>query len=464
MNRKIARNATFAAGALVVTLIGGFAVGQVPPQTPGRMPPVPVEGRSTTICPGAKDLDAMVVSDAEDGILDVGGLRPGPTEAAAMKGVSRFDDRDDPMVLSAAGGQTRASAAGVVARRDAGRDRGLTLGNCAAPASVHWFAGLGATDAMRSSILLSNPDDAQVQVDVVFHGRGGEIATPGTRGIVVPARETREVPVESHVSGDELVAAQVTTKRGRVTAIVQDRAGGDAPRGATYANAAAVPAPTQIIPGIPGGSGERRLVVVNPGERRTTVHAEVMGADGAFVPVGGEEIPVNAGAAVEVDLTSGFDSSPGGLRLTTDEPITAAVVSTSTDDQNRQDLAVQPATGPLAGASFAPVAVIPGMTASVLVSNPGATESVLPMKILLPSGETLAENTLVVPAGSTREWKIPESGQTGSLIAQIQPGAQLHAGVTISAGGDHEALGTAPFIVPVPMNEGIDPASAPRLG
>lgn len=464
MVEQLGRAGIVAGGAVLVTLLASVGVGHLRVQTPVPAPPVEISGRSTVICPAEDGLAALVASAREDGALDVGGLAPGTDRPGTTNTVTAYDDLTGPLVIGATGPQSGASAAGVHANRDDGPDRGLSIGTCPEPGGLHWFSGLGGSDTMRSVIVLTNPDDRQVSVDVTLHGPDGELATPGTRGIVVPARETREVSVESYVDTDDLVSARVQARNGRVAAIVRDRAGGDTPRGATYAAESSLPAPDLVIPGVPDGPGGRRLVVVNPGERRTGIHVEVLGPDGTFVPVGGEQVPVNAGASVSVDLGPGLAEQAGAVRLTADQPITGAVVSTSSGDPNRQDLAVQPAAAPLRGMALAPVAALPGVSAAVIVSNTGTTEAVVPLRAVTAAGDQLAENQMVVPAGGTRVWQLPETGEPASVIATAPPGGALHAGVLLSSAEGFDRMATAPFVVPRARDEGPAPQPEPRLG
>ena len=56
-----------------------------------------------------------------------------------------------------------------------GHEAGLKAAPCLTPATSHWFSGLGATDEDRTDLILSNPDDAQAQVDLRYYGRSGRI-------------------------------------------------------------------------------------------------------------------------------------------------------------------------------------------------------------------------------------------------------------------------------------------------
>ena len=75
-----------------------------------------------------------------------------------------------------------ASSAVIVGDVMDGPEVGLKAAPCLAPATSHWFSGLGATDDDRTDLILSNPDDAQAQVDLRFYGRSGRVAVPGSPG------------------------------------------------------------------------------------------------------------------------------------------------------------------------------------------------------------------------------------------------------------------------------------------
>lgn len=452
------------AAAVLLVLVAAFASASITPQVPRPVEPINVAGRSTVVCPTADGQDTYVASGREGGELAAGTLQSDPDQALSLNAVTELDPLDQPRVIAAQGGQTRGSGASVLAQRGDGPDRGISLSRCAEAGTSQWFVGLGATDDLRSEITLVNPDQTQVSVDLVFHGPNGEIATPGTRGIVVPAQGVREVPVEAHLDTPDLVAAEIRTQRGRVAATVTHRAGSDSPRGTAIGTSARLPEPVQIVPAIPGGPGRRTLVITNPSDRRATASIEVQGPNGPFVPVGGEQVAVNAAGTATVDLGPGLDQQGGGIRIEADQPITAAVVSTSSDDPNRQDIAVQPATDPLNAVSVAAVAAAPNAEAVVQITNAGDSEVTVPMRLILTNGQQAAETALVIPAHSTRPWVLPGVPEVGSVIADVPTGAPVHAGVQITTGGSFDGLGTSPLTVPEPVTEGIEPQPEAGLG
>ena len=86
------------------------------------------------------------------------------------------------VVLSADGAMASTTSGSVLSTAPAGDDAGLAAAPCLAPATSHWFSGLGAEDADRTELILTNPDDTQAEVDLRFYGRRGRVVVPGSPG------------------------------------------------------------------------------------------------------------------------------------------------------------------------------------------------------------------------------------------------------------------------------------------
>ena len=92
--------------------------------------------------------------------------------------------------MDGVGVMATASSAAAFNAPNEGVDAGLMAAPCLAPATSHWFTGLGATDADRTELILTNADDTQAQVDLRFYGRDGRVVVPGSPGLVIDARST----------------------------------------------------------------------------------------------------------------------------------------------------------------------------------------------------------------------------------------------------------------------------------
>ena len=127
---------------------------------------------------------------------------------------------------------------------------------CLAPATTHWFTGLGATDTDRTELVLTNADDAQASVDLRYYGPDGRVVVPGSPGLVIDARSTATVSLSNLVKVDGPLAVAIQASQGRVSAVAKrTRAEGLRPIGVRLAGAQPRSRPDH---GHPRGTGGRR--------------------------------------------------------------------------------------------------------------------------------------------------------------------------------------------------------------
>ncbi len=82
--------------------------------------------------------------------------------------------------------------------------------------SDEWFLAEGATaGGMETYILVQNPGDSPVHVDIAFHTGGGEVTPPDLQGVEIPAHSRRTFPVGMWVSSYD-VSARVRCEDGLV--------------------------------------------------------------------------------------------------------------------------------------------------------------------------------------------------------------------------------------------------------
>ena len=191
------------------------------------------------------------------------------------------------MELTAEGSMATGSAGAVVTETTSGPRTGLSAAPCLAPATQHWFAGIGSGGSDRTELVLTNPDDAQAQVDLRYYGRRGRVTVPGSTAVVVPAHAQRTVTLGSLDADEGPYSLEVHAASGRVAAVAaRVRAAKLKPTGVDWQPASAAPGTTVVIGAIPSGPGARTLTVVNPGEARASVQVQVMGLQGLFRPTG----------------------------------------------------------------------------------------------------------------------------------------------------------------------------------
>ncbi|HQE32467.1 MAG TPA: DUF5719 family protein [Propionibacteriaceae bacterium] len=267
--------------------------------------------------------------------------------------------------------------------------RGLWLAPCRAPAGEHWFPGVMSSTSERAAVELTNVDATQAVVDVTILGKDGRVTAPGARGLAVPGNSTRVVYLEPLLTTGDPLGIQVRASEGRIAATVRmsSDAGGD------WSTGAATPAVTAVVPLVPGGEGARTLVVTNPGNRRATVTVEVSDKTSNFAPSGADTFDVNAESTVAIPLEGALKGAAVGLRLTSTQPVAAAVRAASDGD-----IAVIGSGSGLTGTVQMPV--VEG--AQLFVTNPG---------------DAVATVTLVT--------RTAEGGVVDTSRTQVEPGRSL---------------------------------------
>jgi len=373
---------------------------------------------------------------------------------------------ENSVVLVADGVLAGASAGMVYGNADTGEDRGLSLGPCSAPVVEQWFTGLGATDTLRSQLVLTNPDDRQASVDLEFFGPKGPLSVPGGSGLIIPAGTSRTLSLEDllgKVDGD--ISVRVKAGVGRIAAVARDLQADDksTPTGVDWHPASAAPATTQIVPAIPGGSGSRSLVIFNPGQRRADAKIEILGPDGPFAPADAATVTVNPGSAASVDIASGLAKTIGTVRVTSDQPVVSAVRSDRPADKGAGDIAINTAQQPINGIALAPAAVVDGSETEFAISNGGTKISDADVTLYNTEGVSLYHERIPVPAGGSIERRISQAGPA-FLVVRTPDNSALYGGITLRQDPHGvSGLAAAAFVTPGLAGRGRTPVDDPRV-
>lgn len=410
--------------------------------------------RTTTVCPVVADRENRVEiltgdQSSVEGAVLVNGL-DGENLAEIRAGDRRSLALKSTATVRATGEVAGVSAASVVATGKKGQ---LSGANCASAASLGWLVGLRNDEDHTARIVLTNPDQAQVSVNLSVYDADGFQAAPGGRNLVIEKQSTREIPLAGLVSGDSPLAIEVDAGRGRVAMSAQQDVRKNAlPAGEDSIVAGAEPAVEQIIAAIPGGAGERELVVFNPGDRRAEVSIEALGQDGPFVPSGAEPIDVAAQSTASVIMGPGWNKTQVSLRLRSDVPIGAGFVSTTDSD-----IAFQAANRALAPLALGPAAALNGEAGVLALANPG--EEAITAVVTLRRKGSSAPQQVTVSAGSSTTVAI-EKGPAWVSV-QTPAGKKLYGGLILTAGDD---LTTLSLQNPAQGSSGEGVARDPHLG
>lgn len=327
-----------------------------------------------------------------------------------------------------------------------GSDRGLSMMSCDRATASQWFTGVLSAQTGTAELVLLNADAQDASVDVTVFGAEGRVTAPGSRGIIVPAHSRRVVPLGPLFTAEQPVSLKVATSAGRVAAAVRQRMlSGDAPAGSEWLPPSADPATAVVIPGLPAGKGTRDLVVVNPGDRTASVTLQVLGADGPTAVPGFETLDLPPGTTRSIPLAGALAQAPVGLRLASEQKITASVLSTNGRGAAAIDLSTQIATPGLTGPGV--LALSPGGAVSpVLHLASGAADPVaVRVVVTTAAGRSLLDSTVTVPGFADSTVTLPKAGNS---LVSVEPAAAgiVHASVAVQVELD-DVVGVASLAV-----------------
>ncbi len=432
-----------AAGSAVALVLAGTLVPATPP--PAALD-TGAQARVSRVC-FTTDAGAQLGVGANGAGLGRAALgAPTAVTEVAAPGVLPLDK--DPVRLSA----PRATAfAGIVsASASAGADQGLSLAPCAPARSEHWFAGVRSQADATADLVLVNTDAAEAAVNVDVLGPDGVLPAPGGRGVTVPGRSQRVLPLGPLVDAAGPVTLHVDASAGRVAAIVRQRLfTGPAPAGSDWLAPTAPPAAVVVVPAVPGGPGARTLVIGNPGDRTAQVTVEVLGPEVAYAPVGVERLDVPAGATRSFALDQALAGKAVALRLTGSREVVAAVES-----RTAGDLALSVGALPFAGVSPVTVPVPAGVRVAVTVANPGAAPVAVEVTATDPAGQPLLSWSQTLAPGAAQVLEPAESAATVLRIGGAPGGVR----VAVTAAGN---VGAVPGLAVVALEDAA--AAAPTV-
>lgn len=417
--------------ALVLALVGAaavpvqqFAAVAVPDDDRARVavacPVVPGSDSATTVAAGSPQAELASAALAT------------PERTSPISGsLAVLPATGDPLIVSAPR-QDELSATSRVAV-GTGEDRGLSMVSCGRPLTSAWFAGVRSGPGAVAEVELINSDAQDASVDLTVYGPEGRVTAPGSRGVIVDAHSRRVLPLGPVFSLEQPVSIRLATSSGRVSAVVRQRIRDDAvPSGADWLPAAAEPSTSVVVPGVPAGGGGRELVVVNPGDRTATVTLQVLGADGPTAVPGVETIDLPPQTSRSVPLDGALAGSPVGLLLTSEQPVTAAVLSGNGGAAGEREFSAQVATTPLAGPGVLALSAGRAVTPALMLSNAGQQPARARITVTALDGTVLRQRSVEMAALAQARVPLPRLTNALVRVEPETPGV-LYASVAVRA-------------------------------
>lgn len=296
---------------------------------------------------------------------------------------------------------------------------------CSGPASSQWFVGASADITTKGRLIIVNSGLSDAVVDLNIYTENGK---QPLRTLSVPSKNYLVIAVDSLAPGDKTLTVNVLPRSGRINSFVIDEQGkGLRALGGDFVNPINTPSKSLVIPAIPN-QGKRPgqsaapahvLRLLSPGEVDASVTVELLSADGVFIPVGLNSRAVTAGVVTEFTFSPKVSSSAFALKITSTEPLVAAVESSVVSGGKRDFVWSTPAPElsefTMAVTGLSPLIVFAGTEINVAV------------EVTLVNGK-MSRNA--IKGSDVATWRVPESARSFTIT---KVGEQTYAGALVSS-------------------------------
>jgi hypothetical protein len=343
-----------------------------------------------------------------------------------------------------------------------GPERGLLGISCVAPDTEFWFPGASTADGRQDYVHLVNPDETPAVVDVEMYDKNGLLKASTGEGITVPGDSSKPVLLSTLVADKAAdLTVHVVARSGRVGAAVQAT---ETNTGADWLPAAAEPATSLVLPGIPADATDARLTVYDTGSDDADLTLKLATSSGAITPAGHETLHVKSGMTSAVDLGDITKGEAGSLLIGSStvhpaQPVVASLRITR-GKGSKQDIAFLPATAPIDTRATAADNRSKGSTLALTATGKDATVKIT--SSAGSSGGTAATKTVTVKAGSTVSMAPPQpSGLKGAYAVTVQrlSGGKVYASRMLAL-----PLGGVPMFTIQPMPDDKGTVDVPQAG
>ncbi|MEU9122071.1 DUF5719 family protein [Streptomyces sp. NPDC048506] len=348
-----------------------------------------------------------------------------PLRQAGTPVTATTDSPDAPALVGAADGTL---APGWTVQQTttiaAGSGRGLLGLSCTAPDTTFWFPGVSTDTDRQDYVHLTNPDSTPAVVDLELRGKDGTLGGSAGEDISVPAHTTVPVLLSTLTTSPTTNATlHVVAREGRVGAAVQ---ASDSKLGSDWLPAAADPAPSVVLPGIPKDATSVRLVAIAPGDSDADLKVQLATPTGLITPAGLETLHVKSGMTTAVDLKDVTKGEAGSLVLTptdsTSKAPVAAALRVIRGKGGNQEMAFIPATRPVEKRATVADNRDKGSTLSLVAPEKGKDAQVKVTASAGSGGGTPTTKTYTVKGGTTLDIAPPRpQGLKGGYALTVEP-------------------------------------------
>jgi hypothetical protein len=287
---------------------------------------------------------------------------------------------------------------------------------CTAPATSQWFVGGTSDVSSKGVVYIVNSGLSISIVDVFTWSENGEQAV---RTLSLKANSSKAVKLDSLAPGDSNIVVKVVARSGRVNSyLVDERVKGLQKLGGDSVNSVPGPARKFVITGIPQQLVKKKapthyLRLFVPGVADANFTLELLSSNGRFIPTGFNERKLVSGKVVELKLKPEVAKGAFAIKLTSDQPLLAAIRSRANSNGNSDFVWTTPSP------ALAPLQIAVGGISPKIIF----------------AGDAIAVNLRVTFANG----KIKEQSITGSDLVSWQVPNNAIGITVISAGIDNYA-------------------------
>ena len=402
----------------------------------------PLPAAEQRLCPGpalrlggTSGEQATIATSAGRPVV-VSEANPGEVERAALDSTDNvLGVAPDRLTLppQTAGSTAEAQLAGSQSETvTAGTFTGFAAADCIEATSEAWLSAGSTTVGRTSLIAISNPSSVGATVDLTIWGTAGEVAAPGTTGLIIPPGAQRVYPLAGFAPGLESTVVRVQSRGGPIVAtlhesIVRTLAAG----GVDIAGPSAPPATLSTIPGI----------VVSGADAVTAA-----GATAGFDDIG----------TVIRLLSAGADVASAVVTITRATAVDApAIPAPAPPDTTAPD-----ADTPGAGDTIFTVSLEPGMVQDLRV--PGLSDGTYTVSVVATAPITASARVSTVSAEGDADlaWVASAQSLDDTSLVAVAPGPgpiltlanPTQETITVTVGGET-----------TPQTIGVEPAASVSL-
>ena len=297
---------------------------------------------------------------------------------------------------------------------------------CTAPATSQWFVG-GTSDVSSKGVVYIVNSGLSVSIaDVFTWSENGEQAV---KTFSLKPNSISSVKLDSLAPGDSNIVIRVVARSGRVNSyLVDERVTGLQKLGGDSVNAISDPVRNFVITGIPqqlvnNKAPNHYLRLFVPGVADANFTLELLSSNGRFIPIGFNERKLASGKVVELKLKPEVAKGAFAIKLTSDQPLVAAIRSRATSSGNSDFVwsTPSPALTPLQIA-------IGGISPKIIFAGDAIA---VDLRVEFSNGKVKEQS---ITGSDLVSWQVPDNA---IAITVLSAGKENYAGALIAAKSGH---------------------------